>query len=393
MAKGVALIALTLTTGACGSDGGSGDVVYDTIGGIPAVMSSERGVRGGELDWTLTEHLRVSDEDEFEGVTTTFALDVGIMPGGELAVLDAGNHRVLRFDANAEYIGHFGGGGEDPSDIQVPLLLEVADTLVYVIDAGRNALLAYTWDGEFLSDFPLTFEGLVGTTPAFAAGSPDEIYVFAEPAPFVRGSQPDDKGVLFRLDMTGAILDSVLTAPAARWTPIRLPSGSTSFAKPRLMPEPRYSARPGVVAVNAAAGYVIDLRRPNGQPIRRVARQYQPVQVTQEMRDSILNRLAEGPNALPRPALNTVPFAPIVPAIEDLVLDDRGRLWVNVYDPANARRVDVFDEEGRFLGPLSLPERMQLEDVRGDLACGVVSQADGPTEVVCYRVTEPTPAS
>ena len=207
---GLALTA-TVALAGCGSDGGSGQVVYDTIGGIPAVMSSERGVRGGELGWTLTEHLRVSDEDEFEGAATTFALDVGIMPGGEVAVLDAGNHRVLRFDAAGEYTGFFGGEGEEPGDIRVPLLLEVADTLVYVIDAGRNALLAYTWEGEFLGGFPLTFEGLVGTTPAFAAGAPDEIYMFAEPAPFVRGSQPDDKGVLFRLDMTGAVRDSVLS--------------------------------------------------------------------------------------------------------------------------------------------------------------------------------------
>ena len=70
------------------------------------------------------------------------------------------------------------------------------------------------------------------------------------------------------------------------------------------------------------------------------------------------------------------------------MLDDRGRLWVDVYVPSQPNRVDIFDEEGFFLGPLHLPEPVRLEDVRNGIACGMISQVSGQAEVICYHVAE-----
>jgi hypothetical protein len=118
-----------------------------------------------------------------------------------------------------------------------------------------------------------------------------------------------------------------------------------------------------------------------------VARQYENVAVTAELRDSVLDELSQRPNALPREALEVVSFAPVVPAIEGLVLDDQGRLWVDVYSGDPTRR-DVFDAEGQFLGALYLPEPMVLEDVHGDRACGIINLLGGEAAIVCYRISE-----
>jgi hypothetical protein len=100
----------------------------------------------------------------------------------------------------------------------------------------------------------------------------------------------------------------------------------------------------------------------------------------------VLGQLAQGPAGLPREALEMVPFAPVVPAIDDILLDGEGRLWADVYVGERTRR-DIFDEQGRFLGPLYLPQPVELEDVRGDRACGVMRELSGQAAVVCYRVT------
>ena len=362
-------------------------MVIDTVAGMPTVLNPERGLVD-RVEWKLLERLRVGAGDSYAGAAVSFALDVGITGDGGVVVLDAGNQRVLRFNAAGELTGTFGGRGAGPGQFRVPLLLEVADDFVYIFDAASNQVSTFSAVGDFLASFPLSFDGLVGTTPALAAGGVGELYAFAEPVPFVRSARDTGSAVLYRLDGSGALIDTVLTFPAATWTPIELPSGRRSYAKARLLPEPKFSARPGAVAVNATASYVIDVRTTAGDPIRRISREYQVVPVTFAIQDSILDRLSQGPGALPRAALERVPFAPIVPAIENLTLDDRGRLWVDVYSQDEPGRVDIFDEEGRFLGPLYLPEPMRVEDVRGDLVCGIRSEPGGHAVAICYRIND-----
>lgn len=381
-----AALALSVMTVACGGDRSAGGIVYDTIGGVPAVMNPYEGTLGDSLPWALTQYLLVAGDQLYDGEPAVYALDVAILPGGGVVVLDAGNRRVLRFDSAGVYIGQFGGAGDGPGQFASPLFIEVADSLVYVVDPGLNRLTAFDTSGIFVSRFQIEFGGLVGTTPLFETGAPHEIYMAAEPAPFLAEARDTGRAVIYRLDRSGAIGDTVLTYPASSWTRVDRPDGGSSFVKPRLAPEPKLAATPGVVAVGTAAQYLIEIRRPDGALLRRIARAYDNVAVTVELRDSVLDRLAQGPGRLLREQLDLVPFAPVVPAIEGLVLDDEGRLWVDVYAAGEPTRRDVFDAEGRFLGPLYLPQPVRLEEVRVGRACGVMSEITGQAAVVCYRV-------
>lgn len=378
-----ALLGAVLVVG-CDSERRAGRIVVDTVAGIPSISNPARGLLGNDVGWTLAEHLRTESGGDYDGIAASFILDVGVLPDGGVVVLDAGNYRVLRFDPAGAYLGSFGSEGERPGEFLVPLLLEVADSVIYVLDARLQALSAFEASGEYLFRFELDFGDRVGTSPVFTAGSPDEVYLLAEPAPF--SDDTGRQGAAFRFDRSGSIADTVFSFPPAQWTTIRLPDGRATFAKPRLLAEPKLSARPGRLAVNAAARYVIDVLDSEGQVLRRVTRAYEPHAVTIEMRDSIIDVLASGPGSLPREALHLVPFAPIVPAIEGLTLDDRGRLWVDLFAPDEPERVDVFDEDGRFLGPLHLPARVKLEDVRAGLACGVTTEGHGGA--ICYRVED-----
>ncbi|HZD81200.1 MAG TPA: hypothetical protein VE646_14335, partial [Actinomycetota bacterium] len=226
----------------------------------------------------------------------------------------------------------------------------------------------------------------------FEAGGPDELYVAGEPVPFMSQVRDTGRAVIYRLDHTGRVVDTLLTYPGSSWTPIQLPNGRTSFAKPRFSAEPRLDARPGIAAASYIPTYVIDVRSPDGRPTLRIARQYENAPVVKAVRDSVLDRLASGPNRIPREALASIPFESQIPAIEGLTMDDRRRVWIDPYAPDQPARRDLFDTEGRFQGPAYLPEPIRLKDIRGGRACGAVHDPDDRSvQVVCYRVMEPPP--
>jgi len=378
---------LALGVGGCESAAERAGIVFDTIGGVPSVMSPEKGLLGDTVPWELTQYLLVTGDQLYDRKAAVYTLDVGILPNGNVVVLDSGNRRVMRFGPNGSYIDSFGGPGQEPGQFVTALFLEVAGDRVYVLDSGLNRVTEYDSAGIYLNRFQVSLAGLAGTTPIFAAGGLDQLYVAAEPVPFLEEVRDTGHAVIYRMNMSGAIVDTLALFLPSTWTQIENLEGKFSYVKPRLAPEPRLSASPGGVAVVTGARYLIELRYPSGALVRRVARRYENVAVTAELRDSVLDELSQRPGALPRGALELVSFAAVIPAIESLVLDDQGRLWVDVYSVDPTRR-DVFDAEGQFLGALYLPQPMELVDVRGDRACGVINQLGGEAAIVCYRISE-----
>lgn len=371
----------------CQGDADRAGIVQDTIGGVPSVMSSDRGLLGDTVPWRLNQYLLVTGDQLFDRQPAVYAMDVGILPNDGVAVLDMGNRRVLRFGADGVYLGSFGGPGEGPGQFVTPLFLEVAGERIYVLDTSLNRVTVFDTSGVFLSRFEIDLAGLAGTTPLFAAGGPDELYVAGEPVPFLTEVRDTGQAVIYRMDRSGAIADTLALFLPAIWRQIEDSEGRSSFAKPRLAPTPRLSAIPGRAAVTLGARYMIEIRDPAGALLRRVARQYDNVAVTPEIRDSVLDEMGRVPDAMPREALELVPFAAVVPAVESVVMDDQGRLWVDAYG-GEARRRDIFDAEGRFLGPLYLPQPVELEDVSGNRACGMIVEMSGPSAVFCYLIVE-----
>ncbi len=382
--KLILLPAIWLVTG-CGGDAGRGGIVTENIGGVPTVMNPEKGLLGDTVPWRLTQYLLVAGDQLYDRRPATYALDVGILPSGSVVVLDAGNRRVLRFDSEGVFLGSFGGLGQEPGQFVTPIYLEVTGERIFVLDRGLNRVTAFDTAGIFLSRFEIDLAGLAGTTPLFETGDVDELYMAAEPVPFLEEVRDTGSAVIYRFDGAGNIVDTVATFLPSRWTPIEDAEGKPSFVKVRFAPGPRLSAIPGSVATIFGANYQVDLRNPDGSVARRVTRAYANVPVDEVLRDSVLDRLEKSQRSLSREALEAIRFAPVVPAVEGLVLDDRSRLWVDPYAPEPTRR-DIFDAEGRFLGPLYLPQPVALEDVRGERACGVIGEVTGESAVACYRI-------
>ena len=67
--------------------------------------------------------------------------------------------------------------------------------------------------------------------------------------------------------------------------------------------------------------------------------------------------------------------------VSKLVVDDAGRLWVEEYTLADAKRVAVYSQQFELLGLLQLPPSFKLHSVRGNIVAGVVTTTEGVERV------------
>jgi sugar lactone lactonase YvrE len=74
---------------------------------------------------------------------------IAFAPDGSFYVLDAGNRRVQRFSPEREFLGSWGGFGQEPGQYMDPVAIEVADDgTVYVLDDTRDVVERYDPQGN-----------------------------------------------------------------------------------------------------------------------------------------------------------------------------------------------------------------------------------------------------
>jgi len=125
------------------TDGTSHIVVkMDPRGRVVMVL----GVKGSAREWHPAGHLRCFDEPN----------DVAFGPAGEIYVTQGhgkGESRVLKFDADGNFIKTWGGEGAGPGQFNVPHSI-VADAkgLLYIADRSNQRIQVFDADGTYLRE-------------------------------------------------------------------------------------------------------------------------------------------------------------------------------------------------------------------------------------------------
>jgi len=125
------------------TDTGSHIVVkLDPMGRIRMVL----GVKGNSGEWHPAGHLRCFNEPN----------DVAFGPAGEIYVTQGhgkGESRVLKFDADGNFVKTWGGEGAGPGQFNVPHSI-VADAkgLIYIADRSNQRIQVFDADGAFLRE-------------------------------------------------------------------------------------------------------------------------------------------------------------------------------------------------------------------------------------------------
>lgn len=303
-------------------------------------------------DWEIFESIRAA---AFDG-------------RGNLYVLDTGNPRILKFSPTGEFIAQIGRKGQGPGELTRPIGLLVVDDDIVVPDAAAG-YVRYTQGGEYVAT-------LHPAVPAYSRDMALSGGAVILPGGLGRATGAGGGVPILRLPLRGG-------APAEEIFEASVPtietttSGSGESRTFTMRRPPVFSPKihltgggPGQVAMVFGLDWSVRLIDDSGRLLAELTRPIHGRATTEADRQAVIDRRARassgnvnfgGASRSSDAAMERPEFAPVVPAIRDLLGDGRGVLWVaRETTPAGEGHplIDVVTTEGRYIGTLrdqSLP--------------------------------------
>lgn len=337
------------------------DPEVDTIDGVVHVWNPPQGAWTEGEAWSVEEVLRLGGlrgpEEELFGSAVLTTLTG---PGGLLYVQDRQAERIAVFSAPGDFIRHVGAPGEGPGELSFPSALTV-DGFGRLWVASLRRYTIFTPHGE-----PVRTEGR--PIRAQVGGSQHPLYYLPD------GAILDQAGghpwvYFLKVDTGGAAVDTVgqirqPDRPARRRIPV-LPGSDLQTVSRSYLNRRRWTVAPDLTLWVVDTG---ELRLAqlgfDGDTIRVIHTSHRSPKLTsseERMIDAALREvgLERGGIDFVRPVLQQI-----------LVMDD-GHVLVQIEEVVgeDGRVFDIFDPEGRYLGPLDFgfaPSRLGVSTFRGD---------------------------
>lgn len=381
-ARPAALAATSLIFAAlagCGSDGTAAarwDGSVDTLAsGVVHVQNPATGVWGEEERVRLVEDLRIGSIEGTGPQSFGQVRSVEVDPLGRIWVLEGQAAEVRVFDAGGRHVRTIGGQGQGPGELQFPTgLLWSPEALLWVHDLQNRRYEIFDTAGARVGSVPLEGGGF-----GFGGGTFGADGHLHEMVP-VR-DQDGMRQVLVRYRVEDATRTSVDTAQPpvlARPETVEMRTQSDGRTMVFMMPIPLQNSpsrridRHGYFWANHGGdGYRLLRETFDGDTLRIVDREHEPVPVTEAELDEVLEGYPEGAEArIDRSRIPRVrpPFETFFPA-------DDGSLWVRRYAAPGRQVWDWFDREGRYLGEIGMdidPARFTPHRIMTDAVYGVV---------------------
>jgi hypothetical protein len=303
--------------------------------GVVAVRNTKRPMFGdGAL--TLTEELSIG-RAEGQGADAFFRpWYLAVDDEENIYVMDQGDCQVKVFNKNGEFLRAIGRRGEGPGELQHPdNIFLTADRRLVIEDFIRN-LTHYSLDGHFVK--------MQSTARIF----PIDVLVDSSGRVFalqnVREPEISGKEIVL-YDENLKLLQTVISFPR--------PKPDPQVLEP-FQPEIYWALLKGNgLAVSGQAEYVVDIFGPQGNLVKKITRDYDPVKITEEDVKQRVRKIPEG---------RTLAVPKYFPAISSLTADDEGRLYVrtNEKGPGSTCFHDVFDPDGKYLAKIALKNGAQV---------------------------------
>jgi hypothetical protein len=396
---------------ACGGAGAWEGTITDSAGVSMVHNTATPMWRAGD-EWTATEEIRigtVAGEPEYQFGLLAF---VEVADDGTMYAMDIQAQEVRAYDPDGNHLRTIGGPGQGPG--------EIGQGTVFVFDDGHGGLIVpdlgnqrvnrYTADGEPTGSFPITLQAGVPTR----WGMDPQGRLFAQLRGLnVQGIETLAEGdPIVVYDTTGAVVDTIAVLPKGQTL-----EGATDeqFSMMLFAPEPVWDlAESGAVYYAMNDQYRVLVNDADGTLTRIITREVERKPVEEADRNAILETLRDQYAQLGlAPAqieqiTQAIGFADFYPAFGQVFLGPGQTLWVQRIRSArdmaegaeegfqfNAQDIgspewEVFDEEGRYLGVVTLPDRFQPVNVKGDFLYGVWRDELDVQYIMRVRVNGPS---
>jgi len=383
---------------ACGGEAGSDwqGSVTDSAG-VQVVRNPDAGTWGPGDAWTLTEVLRIGTaegEPEYQFGQLLLAGSIALASDGRIVVLDAQGQHLKVFTPDGTYERTIGGPGGGPGEIgiatQSTMLMAPGDTIV-MVDLGNQRVNLYLMDGTFVRSFAVDL----------AAGFPFRWELSADGRVVVQFRKLDFTGAAGGADSMDVIAVQHLDGTVGD-TLMRVPSGKTiqfSGGLPEwnfFVPEPLWALWGDRILQATNNNYRIGVFGPAGELQRVLEKPFTLTPVTDNDKEPFKRALRKAmldQGAPPQLATQLVDtrlhFAPNYPAFAQMLEGPFSTIMVQQIEPlanlseeerenfdfasgsAASRQWDVFDDQGRYLGVLMMPDGFQPVEFRGNEIYGI----------------------
>jgi hypothetical protein len=359
----VSPIALFLLT-ACGATGDRGVGIW--TGTIDTLASGQVVVTNPEVPswapgsgWRITEEVRIGKVDgegpDLFGRIYSLAVD----RGGRIWVLEGQSQELRVFSAAGEYIRTVGRRGGGPGEFSNALRIDLApDGNLWVMDPRNNRLSVIDTAGRYLDGKTVAGGFMMLPWP----GGFDNAGRYYSPAPRYA---PSFGLPLVRHDAAMVPLDTVEADP--RDPKVRADFTIQEGGLTRVSAGVPFQG--GLLTKFSPAGtywslltdeYRLQEYTIEGDTLRTITRAFTPLPVTAADREQAREDLKWFTDQGGHVDWSKIPSTK--PRANNLYFDDEGNIWVAVLSASSevGREFDIFDPEGRYLGVVELPFKLQL---------------------------------
>jgi hypothetical protein len=380
-------------TQACGDGGGAWEGTVVDSAGIAVVHNTATPIWGSEDTWTVTEDLRIGEmagAAEYQFGQLAF-VEVG--SDGTIYAMDLQAQEVKAYDAQGNFLRTIGSPGQGPGEIGqgTVFVFEAPGGEIWIPDQGNLRVSRFSPDGSPLGSFPIRMEA---GAPIRWGMDPGGRLIAQLRGMNVEGIAALEEGdPIVAYDTTGAVVDTVAMIPKGQ-TLEGITEGQLSIVL--FAPEPLWDLGPdGSVYYAMNNQYRILVNGPEGSLSRVITRETPRKPVEESDQNAIRQTLREQyaqfgiPPAQIDQMMQGIGFAEFYPAFGQVFLGPEESLWVQrirsardmaegageefEFDPQDigSPEWEVFDGEGRYLGVVTLPDRFQPVNVKGDYLYGV----------------------
>jgi hypothetical protein len=334
-----------------------------------------RAVAGQPSSLTLKQDLVIGLTGGPEGDLFAELRSVGVDDQENIWTLDWEDIKVRIFDKTGKPLITFGKKGQGPKELQNPVRMIVSgDGTAAIMDL--NKLAFYSRDGQCVKELSLS------RTSSFRMKFDRKGFIYLDswdygPDPATKTVKQTWKVTKYDGDLKPLKVIPIHDEPATM--------GSLNLFTPILYFHVTKDERI-IWAIAYKPEYEFTVLDPDGKPIRRIIKDYEPRRITSaEEKDLMKERF--GDRQIPAGMKIVIP--PAHPPLQHFVGDDDGRIYARTTDPdgKGGTYIDVFDPEGRYIARTSLPEDETIFIVKNDKLYVLLSEdAEGRPLVKRYAM-------
>ena len=352
------IIVLSLIVLACGQQKDKWQGTIQEVDGVTIVMNPEDPIHNAE-SFEMIEELSIGEREGREEYMFQRLFTLAVNANEDIYVLDYQANHIRKFDKEGEYISTIGKSGQGPGELQAPRSLFCSDQGELVV-GDINRVSYFTLDGEFLR------------STAYKGG-------------MIIIRDMDSEGNFYAFDIVGAEnvyevkkFDSEFNHITSFGTsPLPNPNEDNPFFSVL-----RFDIIQGTRLVSGYAeeGYVLEIKDTSGNLMRKIEKEYTPLEPTQE---DVEEQTADDPPEMKRKL--SVPK--YFPPFRIMMADDEGRIYVYTYERTPDREkyyYDIFDTEGKYIFKIPFESRPHV--IKKNRIYTIDEDEDGYEYVMRYKV-------